>query len=58
MVLASSFAVSGAHGVLILLAFILFLVAAIIAWFVTPRAHWGTAVAAGLALYMLAQLVT
>lgn len=58
MPLASSFTVSGAHGVLILIAFILFAVAAVIAWVVAPRAVWATFVAAGLALFMLAQLWT
>lgn len=55
---SSSFTVSGAHGFLILLAFLVFLIAAVIAWFVLPRAHWGAAVAAGLALYMLSLLFT
>jgi hypothetical protein len=54
--LAASFTVSGAHGVLILLAFLLFLVAAVVAWVIAPRAVWATFVAAGLALFMLAQL--
>jgi hypothetical protein len=58
MVLASSFTVSGIHGFLILIAFILFTVAAIIAWFVEPRAIWATFVAAGLALVALAMLFT
>jgi uncharacterized membrane protein YqjE len=56
MPLADNFAVSGTHGVLILLAFLVFFAAAIIAWFVEPRAKWGTAIAAGLALFMLALL--
>jgi hypothetical protein len=54
----SSFTVSGAHGWLILLAFILLLVAAIITWFVAPRQIWATFVALALALFMLAQLIT
>lgn len=58
MILASSFSVSGAHGFLILVAFLLFAVSAIIAWVVEPRAIWATFVAAGLALYMLALLFT
>jgi len=58
MVLASGFTVSGAHGFLILIAFLLFAVAGIVAWFVEPRAIWATFVAAGLALYMLALLFT
>jgi uncharacterized membrane protein YqjE len=56
--LAASFTVSGVHGFLILIAFILFAVAAIIAWVVQPRAVWATFVAAALALFMLAQLIT
>jgi uncharacterized membrane protein YqjE len=56
--LAASFSVSGVHGFLILIAFLLFAVAAIIAWVVQPRAVWATFVAAGLALFMLAQLIT
>lgn len=58
MLLASSFSVSGVHGFLILIAFLLFAVSAIIAWVVAPRAIWATFVAAGLALYMLALLFT
>jgi uncharacterized membrane protein YqjE len=54
----SSFTVSGVHGFLILIAFLLFAVAAVVAWVVTPRAIWATFVAAGLALYMLALLFT
>jgi hypothetical protein len=57
-VLASGLAVSGAHGVLILFAMILFIVAAIIAWVLAPRAVYATFVAAGLAIYMLALLWT
>ena len=57
-VLAASFHVTGAHGVLILIAGILFLIAAVIAWVIAPRAVWATAVAAGLAVYMLALLWT
>ena len=56
MVLADSFTVSGIHGFLILLAFILFAVAAVIAWVVAPRAIWASFVAGGLALLSLAML--
>jgi hypothetical protein len=56
--LATGFSVSGVHGFLILIAFILLLVAAIIAWVIAPRAIWATFVAAALALFMLAQLIT
>jgi hypothetical protein len=55
-VLASGLTVSGAHGVFILIALILFAVAAVIAWVIEPRAVWATFVAAGLALFMLSQL--
>jgi len=54
--LADGFTVSGVHGFLILIAFLLFAVAAVVAWVVSPRAIWATFVAAGLALFMLALL--
>jgi hypothetical protein len=54
--LADSFTVSGAHGFLILIAFILALIAAFLAWFIAPRAIWGTLIAAALALFFLALL--
>jgi hypothetical protein len=57
-VLATGFAVSGVHGFLILFAFFFFAVAAILAWFISPRAIYATFMAAGLALYMLALLIT
>ena len=56
--LALSMTVNGLHGTLILLAVLLFLIGAIVAWFVAPRAHWATVVAAGLCLWALAQLIT
>lgn len=56
--LAAGFQVNGIHGFLILLAVLLFLIAAIITWFVTPRAYWATFVAAGLFFVSLAMLVT
>jgi hypothetical protein len=56
--LAVSFAVSGLHGVLQLIAVLLFLIAAVVAWFVTPRAVWATFVAAGLCLVTLSMLIT
>lgn len=46
---AASFSVSGLHGIAMLIALILFAIAAIIAWFVQPRTYWATFVAAGLA---------
>lgn len=58
MYLATSFTVSGLHGWLILIAFLLCAVAAVVAWAVTPRAVWATFVAAALALFLLAQLIT
>lgn len=54
--LADGFTVSGVHGFLILIAFLLFAVAAVVAWVVAPRAIWATFVASGLALFMLALL--
>lgn len=57
-VLAASFTVSGVHGFLVLIAFLLCIVAAIIAWVVTPRAIWAAFVAGGLALFFLAQLIS
>ena len=53
--LADGFTVSGVHGFLILLAFLLFAVAGCVAWFVA-RQLWAAFVAGGLALYMLALL--
>jgi hypothetical protein len=58
MVLASGLAVNGAHGILILIAAILFAVAAIVAWVVAPRLIWASFVAAGLFLLAIAQLWT
>ena len=55
---AASFQVSGLHGIAILIALLLFAVAAVIAWFVSPRTYWATFVAAGLALVALSMLVT
>jgi hypothetical protein len=56
--MAVSFTVSGLHGWLQLIAMILFFIAAIIAWFVSPRAHWATFIAAGLCLAALSMLIT
>lgn len=55
-VLASGLTVSGPHGVLILLAMILFIIAGFLAWFIAPRAIWASLISGGLALYMLALL--
>jgi hypothetical protein len=57
-VTAASFQVSGLHGVALIIALLLFIVAGIIAWFVQPRTYWATFVAAGLALVTLSMLVT
>lgn len=45
------------NGILVLIALIAFAVAAVVAWVVTPRAIWASAVALGLALYMAALLI-
>jgi hypothetical protein len=55
-VLASSFSVSGAHGVITLLAVVAFAVAAVIAWVIAPRAVVLAFIALGLALLALAML--
>jgi hypothetical protein len=57
-VFASGFTVSGAQGALYFLAFLLALIAAFVAWFIKPRAIWGTLVAAAVALACLAHLFT
>jgi hypothetical protein len=57
MLLAASISVNGIHGVLILLAAILFAIATVIAWFIAPRAYWPSFVAFGLCLFSLAFLV-
>jgi len=56
MVLAATFTVSGAHGVLTLIAVLLFAVAAVVAWFAPPHKVILTVIAAGLAVWALAQL--
>ncbi len=57
MVLATTISVNGISGVFDLLAAILFLVAALVAWFVAPRALWATFVAAGLCLWVLTTII-
>lgn len=52
-----SITVSGAHGVLAILAALCFLVAAIVAWVVMPRSYWPTLVAAGLLLWVLTLII-
>ena len=57
--LAAGFQVNGAHGVLLLIAVLCFLVAAIVAYFVTPLHRVAISLtAAGLFFATLAQLVT
>lgn len=58
-VLAAGFQVNGAHGVLLLIAVISFLIAAIVAYFVVPVHRVAISlIAAGLFFAVLAQLVT
>lgn len=57
MVLAATISVSGIHGVLVLIAAILFLIGALVAWFVAPRMLWAAVVAAGLCLWSFATLI-
>lgn len=45
------------NGILVLIALILAFIAAGVAWFMAPRALWGTLVAAALGLYFLALLL-
>ena len=44
-------------GLLVLVALVLFAVATVIAFFVTPRALWAGFTSAGLAVFMLALLI-
>lgn len=60
MLLATSISVHGIHGVLVLVAAILFLIAAIAAWVRDDPGHrlfWPALVALGLCLFALAFLV-
>lgn len=58
-VLAAGFQVNGAHGVLLLIAVLCFLVAAIVAYFVAPLHRIAISlIAAGLFFAALAQLVS
>jgi hypothetical protein len=54
---AATIAVSGVDGFLEIVAVLCFLIAAIIAWFVEPRARWATLVAAGLLFWILTLIV-
>ena len=59
MNLASSFSVSGAHGLLVLIALIIFIIAAVLAIWAPPQLNRAVgAVAIGLAVYMLSLLWT
>jgi hypothetical protein len=49
--------VHGIDGVFLIIAALLFLIAAIVGWFVAPRALWATFVAAGLCLWVLTSLI-
>jgi hypothetical protein len=57
MLLATTISVNGVHGVLIILAAILFFAAAVVAWVTAPRAYWPSCVAFGLCLFALAFLI-
>lgn len=54
---ASITASAAGNGILVLIACILAFVAAGVAWFMAPRAIWGTLVAAALGIYFLALLI-
>lgn len=54
---AASFQVDGMHGGLLIVALILFVVAAIVAWRETPHVWWPSLVALGLGVATLAMLV-
>lgn len=54
---ATSITIHGIDGVFLVIAAILFLIAAIIAWFVAPRSYWPTFIAAGLLFWVLTLLV-
>lgn len=56
MLADASVTISGIQGFLIILAVVLFLVAAITAWFV-PRPVWAVCVSAGLMFWALSDLV-
>ena len=55
--LAVTATISGVDGFFYILAVILLLIAAIVAWFVMPRQLWATFVAAALMLGFLAKLI-
>lgn len=54
---AASLTINGFQGVLYILAALAFLIAAIIAYFLTPRNYWATLVAAGLFFWVLTGIV-
>jgi hypothetical protein len=58
MVLAdATIAVTGISGFFLIVAAVLFLVAAIVAWLIPPRAYWAASIAAGLLALVLASLI-
>lgn len=54
---ASITASAAGNGIAVLVACILFFIAAGVAWFLQPRAVYATIMAAGLGIYMLALLL-
>lgn len=56
--LAASVQVNGIHGALVIIAVILFLIAALVAWFAEPHTRWAVCVAAGLCLVTLSLIIT
>jgi len=48
---------TGFADIMFLVAFIVFLIGAVVAWAIEPRALWGTAIALGLAAVSLGWLV-
>jgi hypothetical protein len=55
--IAATIAVNGINGALLVFAAILFAIAAVIAFFVRPRAYWPSFTALGLCLLALARLI-
>lgn len=57
MIEAATISVNGLQGALFVIAAILFLISAVIAWFAAPRSYWPTFVALGLLLWVLTGIV-
>lgn len=57
MLLATTVTVHGITGFFYILAAILFLICAIVAWFVTPRYLYATFLAAGLMFWVLTNII-